>query len=470
MTNRMTAFTRLVAALVLALGLALPAAAADGNSAAIRSVIESQIDAFRQDDGAAAYAFAAPAIRQLFPTVDAFMGMVRGQYQPVYRPRSVTFGTLTEYALRPAADRSSWSARTARRGWRSTPSSASRTEAGRSTELRAPAATTRRPPEPQPSAGMSPARPAGLGRGAEVVVAPGGDRRADVGHQPLVIGEVVPGEQHGAQHLAATSPGGADRRGVVARRRAVALLVERARVLGVAGVLQVELAEAGIGDAVAAGAGRHDAVEHVDAARRPIRRCRPACRRPSGSAARRPAAPARWSPASSASPPAARRPPARRWRSRRSRWPRAPRADSTRSSASSPPWTMPNSALPSGLPKAALLRSAQRSDRRMARSTSARGAGSAHALVELHADVGIEQRLDLQRALRRQRIGRPVDMRLEGDAGLVELAELRQRHHLEAAGIGQDRPRPVAERCAGRRAPRPARRPAAASGDRCCRG
>ena len=162
MTNRMTAFTRLIAALVLALGLALPAAAAAGDSAAIRSVIESQIDAFRQDDGAAAYAFAAPAIRQLFPTVDAFMGMVRGQYQPVYRPRSVTFGTLTDtpsglqqkvYLVGP--DGQAWVALyTLER---------SRTEAGRSGAACS-CATTRRPPEPQPSAGMSPAAQPAFGR------------------------------------------------------------------------------------------------------------------------------------------------------------------------------------------------------------------------------------------------------------------------------------------------------------------
>ena len=48
---------------------------------------------------------------------------------------------------------------------------------------------------------------------------------------------------------------------------------------------------------------------------------------------------------------------------------------------------------------------------------------------------------------------RAVDMRPEGHALLVDLAQLGERHHLEAAGIGQDRPRPVhelmqaAERC-----------------------
>ena len=42
-------------------------------------------------------------------------------------------------------------------------------------------------------------------------------------------------------------------------------------------------------------------------------------------------------------------------------------------------------------------------------------------------------------------MGRAVDMRLEGDARLVDLAQLRQRHDLEAAGVGEDRERPVHE-------------------------
>jgi hypothetical protein len=100
----MTRFARLIAALAVAVGLALPAAAADigaGESAAIHSIIQGQIDAFRQDDGAAAYGFASPTIRQIFPSVGAFMDMVRGGYQPVYRPRSLAFGPLTDSPYGP---------------------------------------------------------------------------------------------------------------------------------------------------------------------------------------------------------------------------------------------------------------------------------------------------------------------------------------------------------------------------------
>ena len=87
-------------AVTLALGFA-PLAAADGapsdaDRTAIQSLINNQIDAFRHDDGAAAYADAAPSIHDIFPTVDAFMAMVKNGYQPVYRPQSVTFGQVMQ--------------------------------------------------------------------------------------------------------------------------------------------------------------------------------------------------------------------------------------------------------------------------------------------------------------------------------------------------------------------------------------
>ena len=72
-------------------------------------------------------------------------------------------------------------------------------------------------------------------------------------------------------------------------------------------------------------------------------------------------------------------------------------------------------------------------------------AGQADAFVELHLNVGAEQALDLHRALGRQLVARPVDMRLEYDAALVELAQLGEAHHLKPAGIGEDRVRPAHE-------------------------
>ena len=61
------------------------------DQAAIRAVIESQVEAFRRDDGVAAFSYAAPMIRQKFGTAETFMSMVRTGYLAVYRPREVTF-------------------------------------------------------------------------------------------------------------------------------------------------------------------------------------------------------------------------------------------------------------------------------------------------------------------------------------------------------------------------------------------
>lgn len=73
-----------------------PAETAPTDAAAIRAVIEGQIEAFREDDGARAYGYAAPGIKQLFPSVEGFMRMIRLGYAPVYRPREVVFGALRE--------------------------------------------------------------------------------------------------------------------------------------------------------------------------------------------------------------------------------------------------------------------------------------------------------------------------------------------------------------------------------------
>ncbi len=59
--------------------------------AAVIGVIQSQMAAFLRDDGAAAFAHAAPGIQRIFQTPDIFMTMVRGGYAPVYRPREVEF-------------------------------------------------------------------------------------------------------------------------------------------------------------------------------------------------------------------------------------------------------------------------------------------------------------------------------------------------------------------------------------------
>jgi hypothetical protein len=60
-----------------------------------RDIITAQIEAFRADDGPAAYTHAAPKIRQMFPTPDDFMALVKRGYPQVYRPQTFTFGPVT---------------------------------------------------------------------------------------------------------------------------------------------------------------------------------------------------------------------------------------------------------------------------------------------------------------------------------------------------------------------------------------
>jgi hypothetical protein len=72
------------------------ASAEDLTAASSRAIIERQLDAFERDDAEAAYALAAPTIKQMFSDADQFMTMVRDHYAPVYRHRSVEFGAFAE--------------------------------------------------------------------------------------------------------------------------------------------------------------------------------------------------------------------------------------------------------------------------------------------------------------------------------------------------------------------------------------
>jgi hypothetical protein len=64
--------------------------------AAIRGVIQRQLDAFMKDDGATAFNFSTPALRQRFGNPVSFMKMVREAYQPVYRPSQISFGAIED--------------------------------------------------------------------------------------------------------------------------------------------------------------------------------------------------------------------------------------------------------------------------------------------------------------------------------------------------------------------------------------
>lgn len=87
---------RLLLLLCLFAGAAPAASPADAvvqeqDWTAIQAVISAQLEAFRRDDADTAYSFAAPEIRQLYPTPDEFMLMVRVGYRAVYRPRETLF-------------------------------------------------------------------------------------------------------------------------------------------------------------------------------------------------------------------------------------------------------------------------------------------------------------------------------------------------------------------------------------------
>ena len=94
----MKTIAALALSLVLFFGLALPAAAqlGDADKSAFQSIVTGQIEAFRGDNGTAAYDFASPTIRNLFPTADIFMEMVEKAYPQVYRPESFAFGPVFE--------------------------------------------------------------------------------------------------------------------------------------------------------------------------------------------------------------------------------------------------------------------------------------------------------------------------------------------------------------------------------------
>ncbi len=84
-----------LSALLLGLGLALPASAQEDP---IQDVIESQIEALRADDFDRAFSFASPTIKGMFGTPENFGLMVKDGYPMVYRPSEVDMQELREIA------------------------------------------------------------------------------------------------------------------------------------------------------------------------------------------------------------------------------------------------------------------------------------------------------------------------------------------------------------------------------------
>ncbi len=85
-----------IAVLVAASAVSPLAVAGEAEVTAAQSSIEGQLRAFQAGDGAAAYSFAAPGIKGIFPTADVFMNMVAGAYPPIHKPRSFSFGEAQE--------------------------------------------------------------------------------------------------------------------------------------------------------------------------------------------------------------------------------------------------------------------------------------------------------------------------------------------------------------------------------------
>ena len=82
-----------IAALLVAISVIFSSVSAFADDVtAAQGVIRAQEQAFARDDATAAYSYAAPAIKEIFPAPDIFMSMVQNGYAPVYRHKSFEFG------------------------------------------------------------------------------------------------------------------------------------------------------------------------------------------------------------------------------------------------------------------------------------------------------------------------------------------------------------------------------------------
>lgn len=80
----------------IAIALAFPMNADEGEAGAIRAVISEQFAAFEADDFDAAFAIAAPGIQRVFQTPENFAGMVKRGYPMVHRNAEVRFLELRD--------------------------------------------------------------------------------------------------------------------------------------------------------------------------------------------------------------------------------------------------------------------------------------------------------------------------------------------------------------------------------------
>jgi hypothetical protein len=95
MIKRILAVASIIAGATLLNGAAAHAGGgvslSPSDGAAIRGAIARQIDAFKRDDGPAAFAIASAKIQEIFRTPERFLAMAKAGYRPVYRPQHVRF-------------------------------------------------------------------------------------------------------------------------------------------------------------------------------------------------------------------------------------------------------------------------------------------------------------------------------------------------------------------------------------------
>ena len=66
----------------------------DLDKTTIKQTIQNQLDAFAIDDFKLAYSYAAPSIKEIFPSYLDFETMIRNSYKAVHRPKSIDFGSV----------------------------------------------------------------------------------------------------------------------------------------------------------------------------------------------------------------------------------------------------------------------------------------------------------------------------------------------------------------------------------------
>jgi hypothetical protein len=87
-------------ALVCLLAFATPLSAQDSGNPDIQATIQSQFEAFLEDDVATAFTFASPSIKGMFGTPERFGQMVQNGYPMVWRPGQVRYLELRNVAGR----------------------------------------------------------------------------------------------------------------------------------------------------------------------------------------------------------------------------------------------------------------------------------------------------------------------------------------------------------------------------------